>query len=144
MTPKMLRPSYRAWFGLTLSLLLAWASTSFADGTAPDAKALFNKRCAACHGEDGRAKTKEGKKEKIADFTTRDWAKYWNADLVAKTIDEGVPHKMPGFHDKLSADEQKLVANYVMNTLAFGPGSGGAASIDGAAKSAPDPKAKTP
>jgi len=45
---------------LTLALLLAWTGTL----PATEDLAVFENRCAACHGLDGRARTPQGRKMK--------------------------------------------------------------------------------
>ena len=49
-----------------LVLTLALAANAYAD----EVKDVWNAKCKSCHGEDGKAKTKMGEKEKIPDFTT--------------------------------------------------------------------------
>ena len=46
-----------------ISVLAAWAVQ------AEDAKALYDKQCAKCHGEDGKGETKMGKKLGAKDYT---------------------------------------------------------------------------
>lgn len=38
---------------------------------APDARAIFDSKCATCHGKDGRAKTLKAKFNKARDLTDR-------------------------------------------------------------------------
>src|SRR6266852_8349982 len=47
-------------------LALSLPAASFAG----DPAETFKSKCSSCHGEDGKAQTKMGKKEKIPDFTT--------------------------------------------------------------------------
>jgi mono/diheme cytochrome c family protein len=97
---------------LPLLLLALPAATALAEG-APDPKPLFAKRCAGCHGEDGRAHTKPGKKLNIADFTEKGWVDEWTPAKVSKVIAEGIPQKMPSFASKLSPAEVQAVADHV-------------------------------
>src|SRR5690242_13645116 len=81
---------------------------------AADAKELWTKNCAKCHGEDGKGKTKMGEKLGVKDYTdAKVQGEMKDADM-AKAIKEGVKDgdkvKMKGFPD-LSDDEVKgLVA----------------------------------
>ena len=97
-----------------LALLVAGAFSA----RAADAKELWTKHCAKCHGEDGKGKTKMGEKLGVKDYTD---AKV-QADLkdpdMAKAVKEGVKEKdsdkvkMKGFPD-LSDDEVKALVAYV-------------------------------
>jgi len=51
---------------ILLSALLAAAATA---AQAADAKELWGKNCAKCHGADGKGKTKMGAKLKVKDYT---------------------------------------------------------------------------
>src|SRR5258706_16089663 len=53
----------------TLILALAIAATAALSARADDAKAIYEKDCAKCHGADGRGDTKMGKKLGVKDYT---------------------------------------------------------------------------
>jgi cbb3-type cytochrome c oxidase subunit III len=111
---------------LAFLLAFALAAPALAEdvdgGSAPDpGKAVFTKRCAGCHGDDGKAQTKVGKKYDIADFTDPKWSKGWSRAQVEKTIRTGVKGKMPALGDKLSEAELHAVSAYVFE-LAGAPG----------------------
>ncbi len=84
-------------------------------GRAADAKEIFEKDCAKCHGVDGKGKTKMGEKLGIKDYTdpkVQDEMK--DADM-AKAIKEGVKDnegktKMKAFPDLSDSDVKGLVA----------------------------------
>jgi len=77
---------------------------------AADGKALYMKKCKKCHGPDGKADTKMGKKHKIDVIP----GKYSKAKVL-KVIKNGVPKtKMKSFASKLSEDEIAAVADFVM------------------------------
>jgi cytochrome c553 len=79
------------------------SSAAFAD-TIPE---IWKAKCKSCHGEDGKADTKTGKKEKIADMTTAAWQKEWTDEKQKTIILEGSKDnkKMKPFKDKLKAEE---------------------------------------
>ena len=90
--------------------LLGLALPAFA---AEDGKALYDSKCAMCHGNDGVAKPMaKGSKN----FNDPAWKKGETADGIAKIIKEG-KGKMKGLGDKLNEAQMKAVADYVL-TLA--------------------------
>jgi len=92
------------------TLLVAAASLALAG---EDGKALYDSKCAMCHGKDGVAKpmAKGARNLNAADFQ-----KEATTDSISKVIAEG-KGKMPAYKEKLSADQVKAVSEYV-KTLA--------------------------
>jgi len=85
-----------------------FAATAWAD----DIPGLWKAKCASCHGEDGKAQTKTGKKEKINDMTTADFQTKFSDDAMRKVILEGSKdnNKMKPFKGKISdADVDGLI-----------------------------------
>ena len=103
---------------LFAAALLLSATAAGAEGTPPDAKAIYARRCAGCHGGDGRADTKPGKKYKIANLADPSWPLAWNRERIRKVIAEGVPGQMPAWGDKLTAAEIDAVAVHVLGLSA--------------------------
>ena len=71
--------------------------------------------CASCHGADGKAQTKQGKKLKIRDYTDAKVQAELKDDDMLKAILDGVKvdgkERMKGFKGDLSeADAKELVA----------------------------------
>jgi mono/diheme cytochrome c family protein len=89
------------------AVVVALAAPVLAEG--PDGKALFDARCAACHGKDGVAKSMA---KGSANFNDQAWQKAHNADAIAKIVTEG-RNKMPKFAEKLQPAEIKAVADYI-------------------------------
>jgi mono/diheme cytochrome c family protein len=92
-------------------LALSLAGTAFADSAAD----VYKAKCKGCHGEDGKAQTKVGIKEKMIDISTAEWnGKHTDAD-IKKVIEEGSTEnkKMKPFKDKLSAGEIDSLVTYV-------------------------------
>ncbi len=99
---------------LGVALLMAGAVSA----RAADAKEIFEKDCAKCHGADGKGKTKMGEKLGVKDYTDpKNQSEMTDADM-AKAIKEGVKEKgtdktrMKAFSD-LSDDEVKALVAYV-------------------------------
>ena len=77
----------------------------------------WENNCASCHGSDGKAQTKTGKKLKIRDYTdAKVQAELKDEDMITATTDgvkvEG-KEKMKGFKAELSADEIKDLVAYI-------------------------------
>lgn len=65
----------------------------------------YDKYCAKCHGDDGKAQTNRGKQLKAQDFTDAEFQKdQSDADLI-KAVTEGKDEGMPPFGKKLSKEE---------------------------------------
>ena len=80
---------------------------------AEDGKALYDSKCAMCHGADGVAKKMAAGSK---NFNDPAWKKTATVDGVVKDIKEG-KGKMKAMGDKLNADQMKAIAEYVL-TLA--------------------------
>ncbi len=83
---------------------------------AADAKELWEKNCAKCHGEDGKGKTKMGEKLGVKDYTDAKVQAEMKDEQITKAIKEGIKDgdktKMKAFSD-LSDDEVKALAAQV-------------------------------
>ena len=84
---------------------------------AADAKELWEKNCASCHGKDGKGDTKMGKKAGVKDYTDAKFQADYDEEKGAKAIKEGVKidgkEAMKPYAEKLTADEIKSLAAYV-------------------------------
>jgi mono/diheme cytochrome c family protein len=85
---------------------------------AAEAKEIFEKDCAKCHGVDGKGKTKMGEKLGVKDYTDPKVQDEMKDAEMTKAIKEGVKEKgtdktkMKAFAD-LSDDEVKSLVAYV-------------------------------
>jgi mono/diheme cytochrome c family protein len=75
-------------------------------------KALYQKNCASCHGDDGRAKTFRGKLTHAQNIASSDWQANNSDEDIAEAIRTG-PKKMPSFSKKLSAADINALTQYV-------------------------------
>ena len=95
---------------IALVALLGWAVPVVA---AEDGKALYESRCAMCHGMDGVAKKMAtGSKN----FDDPAWKRAATVASIVNATKDGVG-KMKGLGEKLNAEQMKAVADYVL-TLA--------------------------
>ena len=60
---------------------------------AADAKAVYDKDCAKCHGADGKGQTKMGQKLGVKDYTDAKVQAALKDEAMAKAIKEGVKDK---------------------------------------------------
>jgi cytochrome c6 len=80
--------------------------------SAADAKALFDSKCAKCHGKDGRAKSLHAKHVHARDFTAADWQSDVSDERIYNSISNG-KGKMPSFKKKLTDDQINSLVSYV-------------------------------
>lgn len=98
----------------TFTLVFASAAAA-AERTAQE---NYKKHCVDCHGPDGRAQTRLGKKSGAKDLTNKAGQAKLSDDDVFKTIKEGRKNNkgeetMEPFGDDLSDHEIKALAAYV-------------------------------
>ena len=95
-------------------LFLATASLGMA---AQSAKSLWMTNCSECHGKDGRGRTKEGKRIKIADLTNRQVQASFTDEQAFRIIKVGLrDDDGPVMHQtsyRLSDEEVKLLVKHV-------------------------------
>ena len=79
------------------------------------AKDIWMAKCKGCHGEDGKAKTKVGRKENIPDFTSPGWQKHNSDDEIRDVITNGSKdnHKMKAFKERLTPAEIDSLVKYI-------------------------------
>jgi cytochrome c553 len=103
------------WNAMVLAAACLATPPAFADA----GKAKYEKVCASCHGMEGHADTKKGKKMKAADY--REVAELSGPDAIEhiqKTVRENKKHK--SVTNKVSDEDLALIAQYVQK-LAAGP-----------------------
>jgi cytochrome c6 len=85
--------------------------------SAAPASENWENHCASCHGEDGKAQTKQGKKLKLRDYTDAAVQAEMKDDTMLKAILDGVKEngkeRMKGFREEISEDEAKELVAYV-------------------------------
>ncbi|WAC06464.1 MAG: cytochrome c [Thermodesulfobacteriota bacterium] len=88
-------------------------------GTAIAAGAeIWAKKCALCHGKDGKGTTPMCQKLKCRDLTNPKVQEAFTDDQAAKGINEGVKDSsgkivMPPFKEKLTAEEVKEIVKFL-------------------------------
>jgi len=78
-----------------------------------DGKALYDGKCAMCHGADGVAKEMWAKKG-ARNFNDPAWQKEMTDEALTKATADGIPDKkMPAYKDKLKPEEIAAVVKYI-------------------------------
>jgi mono/diheme cytochrome c family protein len=73
----------------------------------------FDKYCAKCHGDDGKAKTFRGKMVKARNFTDAEWQSGVTDEQLIQSVTDG-KDDMPPFGKKLTKEQiESLVKNDV-------------------------------
>jgi cytochrome c553 len=85
--PKMLHMKKIFVFGLAVAAMTALSAR------ADDAKAIYEKDCAKCHGADGKGQTKMGQKLGVKDYTDAKVQAELKDDAATKAIKEGLKDK---------------------------------------------------
>jgi cytochrome c6 len=100
-------------------IALAGLMLAFTAGISYAATAAENweASCASCHGADGKAQTKQGKKLKVRDYTDPKVQAEMKDDAMLKAILEGYVQNgkttMKGFKDELSEQECKDLVTFI-------------------------------
>ena len=103
----------------TAKVALTGLALALGTGVALAAPAADNwdSHCASCHGADGKAQTKTGKKLKIRDYTDAAVQAELKDEAMIKATADGVvvdgKEKMKGFKAELSAYEIKDLVAYI-------------------------------
>lgn len=104
----------------TLCALCLGASLGIADvAFADEASQLFDKKCASCHGKDGKGNTPIGKKIGTRSFADPALQANLTDGGIEKSILEGEKDKdtgktrMPGFQGKLAPEEISSLVKHV-------------------------------
>lgn len=100
----------------TIGLLAILSLGAAVTARASSASEIWMDSCASCHGKDGKADTKMGKKLHVKDYTdAASLAKMTDVqltDAIAKGVVAEGKERMKGFAKELSADDIKLLVQY--------------------------------
>ena len=94
---------------MLLAVVAVIALVSAPAAQAADGKALYDAKCAMCHGKDGVAKPMA---KGSAHFNDAKWQEATKVEAIETVITDG-KNKMKGYKDKMSGEEIKAVATYV-------------------------------
>jgi mono/diheme cytochrome c family protein len=108
-------------FALGLTLMAGFVTSTIGSvepqnsspSTSPNTVAtIYDRRCASCHGKDGRAKTFKGNLMSARELTDPKWQADVSDERIFNSITNG-RGKMPGFGKKLSEAEINSLVSYV-------------------------------
>jgi mono/diheme cytochrome c family protein len=94
-----------------IALVAMMAATTMTSAFAQAGADTYKAKCAMCHGADGMAGTPAGKAMGAKPFSTPDYAKASDADLIAAT--KNGKGKMPAFAGKLTDSQIKDAVSYI-------------------------------
>ena len=104
------------WAGLVILICLSSLASAgpALDFARPPAQ-LYRRYCVSCHGTDGKAKTSKGKYSHARDLTDAEWQADVSDERIFNSIMNGrnVRGNMPGFANKLNAQEADSLVNFV-------------------------------
>ncbi len=100
---------------LAAALLASPLAAGAADkAAASDVEQVYLKKCKNCHGADGKAETKMGKKHEIDSFADAAWQGRHADDEIRDAITNGVPDtKMKAYKGKLTPEQIDALVGYV-------------------------------
>jgi mono/diheme cytochrome c family protein len=105
----------------TLVLLLA-AGLAGCERDADPGSRVFRKKCSACHGIDGRGRTRFAEGRPWADLTDGRWRHGPDRDAVRRLVADGDPKStMPPFTGRLTPAEIDAVVDHVLKLAAPAP-----------------------
>lgn len=86
----------RGKFGLMLVAMVAVWATSAVAGDDDKVARMWKSKCGSCHGVDGKADTKQGKKMGIGDMSTAAWQTEFTDEKIRKAITDGLSREKNG------------------------------------------------
>ena len=95
-----------------LSLFTVLGATKPNETAAADAKTIYNRQCASCHGVDGSGRTRRGRQIRARDMTDASWQHDVSDERLFNSISNG-RNKMPAFRKKISENDIDALVAYV-------------------------------
>jgi cytochrome c oxidase cbb3-type subunit 3 len=77
------------------------------------AEPIFRRTCTACHDADGKGTKMRSLMPELPDFTSPAWQGRRSRPQLTASVLEGKGSHMPGFRNKLSAEQSRAVVEYV-------------------------------
>jgi mono/diheme cytochrome c family protein len=77
------------------------ARSAIAEGPDPRTVRTWKAKCAACHGEDGKGQTEQGKKMGIGDMSSSAWQKQFTDAQITDVVNKGIKREKNGKHQEM-------------------------------------------
>ena len=103
---------------LMLALVGVHVGITFADAD-PRTVRTFKAKCAACHGDDGKGATEQGKKMGMGDLSSAAWQKEFTDDKIKAVINDGFKRDKNGKHQEMESFKDKLRPEQVDALVAY-------------------------
>lgn len=98
---------------------LAFLALPLAAQEPPKRSALWQANCSVCHGDDGRARTEEGRKKMARNLTDPKWQETVSDGRLTGSIKRG-HDQMPAFGRKLSDEQVKALVAEIRSLVKQG------------------------
>lgn len=106
----------------SLALALAAVGLSGCAGDTDPGARVWRKKCSACHGADGRGRTRFAEGRPYADLTDGRWRHGPDREAVRRLVADGDPRStMPPFAERLTPAEIEAVVDHALRLAAAGP-----------------------
>jgi len=111
------KKSVLGWIAM-LAIAAGIGGATITPANAAEAKENWGHYCARCHGPDGAANTKMGRKLKIKDLSSEKMQLKLSDEQIVDMIIEGNQEEngkdgMPSFKDKLTPEERQALVGYI-------------------------------
>ena len=108
---------------IPVALLLTAAGLSGCAGDADPGTRVWRKKCAACHGADGKGRTRFAEGRPWADLTDGRWRHGPDREAIRRLVTDGDPKStMPPFAGRLTPAEIDAVVDHVLKLDSPPPG----------------------
>ena len=104
-----------------LAALAATAGLLLSSGCGPKdpGQRVWARKCAACHGREGRGNTRFARSRPYANLTDDVWKHGGDLPSIRRLITDGDPKSpMPAYRDRLSPEEIDAVSRHVLSLWA--------------------------
>ena len=103
----------------SFALLAVLGLSAIAFGADPAVERMYKSKCGGCHGNDGKAQTKQGEKMKMRDLTSAAVKKELTDEKVRIAILDGIDREKDGVKQEMKPLRGKLTDEQVAALVAY-------------------------